>query len=88
MANTITSVAVTDSSVTLASSNALRRGVSITNIGANTIYVAVAATATEALYTAPVVAGSYYEVPFDEDGPISAVCASGLSSTALVTVYL
>lgn len=71
---TQTSVASNVASVTLLALNASRKGATITNDGANNLYVRVGAGAASTVnYTVKLIAGAYYEVPFHYTGAITGI---------------
>lgn len=63
MAATLTSVALSTSSVTVLAANSSRLGATIQNDSGQDVYIAFAATATTTAYTLLLPAGAYYELP-------------------------
>lgn len=73
------------SSVTLLTSNANRKGATITNTDANALYVLLSGgTASSTNYHALVASAGYYEVPFGVTGTITGIWAADGSGVALV----
>lgn len=81
----ITSVASATSSTSILASNASRILATIYNGANKTMYLALASTASTTSYTIQMDANSYFELPADYTGAISAVWANGVSGNALVT---
>ena len=61
--STVTAVPASVSSVTLAASNSLRRGLQIFNDSTAVLYVKHGTTASTASYTVKMIAGAFYEIP-------------------------
>jgi len=74
---TETQVADNAASVTILAANAARLGVSITNDSTVTLYLRMSSSAaTTTVYSVPLVAGAYYEVPYGYTGEITGIWAS------------
>lgn len=74
---TVTQVASSTSSVTLASESKGRLGVTIYNASTQTLYVKFGTTASATSYTAQVAAGGYFETPvWYPNGRIDGIWAS------------
>ena len=61
---TTTSVASNVANVTLLAANANRKGAMITNDGSNNLFLKLGATASSTSFTAKLIAGAYYELPY------------------------
>lgn len=85
---TKTSVNSGASSVTILASNANRKGATITNTDANTLYLDLSGgTASSTSFSVPLAAGGYYGVPFGYTGAITGIWAADGSGAALVTEF-
>lgn len=86
---TMTSVAITTSSVSLLAANAARKGWSVMNDSTKTIYIAMGATATTSAYTVRIASNAYYESLGERVyvGAISVIGATGVTGNAAVTEY-
>lgn len=71
-------------SVTLLASNANRKGATIVNTDANTLYVSIAG-GTATLADIPILTGGYYEVPYGITGAITGIW--GADGTGVSTIY-
>jgi trimeric autotransporter adhesin len=83
--STITSVASSTSSTSILASNTNRILATVYNGANKTMYLALASTASTSSYTIQMDTNSYFELPADYTGAISAVWANGVSGNALVT---
>lgn len=82
---TVTPVASSDTSVTLAASNTARKGLLIFNDSTAAVFVKFGATASAASFTVKLLAGEYYEFPRPiYTGVIAAIWVSA-NGNALVT---
>lgn len=81
---TCTSVASSAASVTLKALNASRLGLTIENDSTQVLYVKFGTTAAATDYTVKMVAGAYYEVPFNYTGRIDGLWSSA-NGAAYVT---
>lgn len=82
---TITSVAGAITNTSVLASNAARVSATVYNATNKTMYLALGASASTSAYTIQIFQGSYWELPVSYTGAISAVWASGVSGSALVT---
>ena len=71
--STPTTVAASTTSVTILTANSNRKGATIWNDSTATLYLEFGATATTSAFTAKLLAGGYYEVPFNYTGVISGI---------------
>lgn len=91
---TLTSVAVTTTSVVAVATNLERRSLSIYNAGTGDVHVAYAATASTSAYSVVLTSGGWLEIPVTYSngrarpyaGPVSAVTASG-TATLKITEF-
>ncbi|MBD2202757.1 hypothetical protein H6G33_17920 [Calothrix sp. FACHB-1219] len=81
--STPTSVNSSASSVTILEANVTRKGATIWNNSTATLYIEFGATASASAFTAKLLAGGYYEVPFNYTGVISGIW-SAANGAALV----
>jgi hypothetical protein len=84
---TVTQVAASVTSVTLAAANISRRALSIWHEGTKNLYVKLGATATTTSFTAKLSAKGYYEVPGNYTGIVDGIwdSAGGPNAFAMVT---
>lgn len=80
----VTSVASSETSVTLKASNAARLGLAIQNDSSSTLYVKLGATASSTDYTVKLFSQSYYEIPFNYTGIVDGIWVTA-DGNALVT---
>lgn len=80
----ITSVTASVTTVTLKALNASRRGLSVYNNSTADLYLKLGATASTTSFTVKVLAGGYYEVPFNYTGVVDGIW-SAANGSALVT---
>lgn len=81
---TLSNVSWSDSSVTILASNSSRKWASIYNDSSSVLYIKFWTTASTTSYTAYLVAGAYYEVPFNYTGIITWIWVSA-TGTARIT---
>lgn len=82
---TITSVASSPTSVSLAAANAARRGLVITNDSTKILYIAFAATATVSAWTYKLGAGATVELPLNGYTGIVTGIWSAVNGSARIT---
>lgn len=82
---TLSNVSDTASSTTLLASNVNRLGAIIYNDSTVALYLKLGATASLTSFTIKMVAGSFYEVPFNYTGIIDGIWASNASGAARIT---
>jgi hypothetical protein len=75
------------SNVTLLSSNSARLGATIFNDSTQILYVKLGTTASTTSYTAQLVPGAYYEVPYGYTGNIDGIWAADASGAARITEF-
>lgn len=77
------------SSTTILAANPDRKGATITNTDANTLYLDLSGgTASATSFTVMVGSGEYYEVPYGYTGLITGIWAGDGSGAALVTEFV
>ncbi|MEH2124173.1 hypothetical protein [Nostoc sp.] len=81
--STPTTVGSSTDSDTILAANSNRKGATIWNNSTATLYLEFGATATTSAFTAKLLAGGYYEVPFHYTGVISGIW-SAANGNALV----
>lgn len=77
---TITSPALSTSSFTVLAANTARLGATVFNDSVNTLYLALASTASTTSFTVQIPAGGYYELPSDACGYTGII--TGISTVA------
>lgn len=81
---TLSNVSASASSVTLLNANPSRAGSSVMNDSSNILYIKLGATASTSSYTVKVLAGGYYETPFNYLGRIDGIW-DGTNGAARIT---
>lgn len=80
-----TAVASSATNVVLLKANSARRGATVFNDSTQTLYLLNGnASASTTNYTVQMVAGSYYEVPFNYAGPVNGIWASANGNARIV----
>ena len=82
----VSSVASSATSVTLLASNAARKGATIYNESTAILYLKLGATASLTSYSAQLVAGAYYELPFAYTGIIDGIWASANGNARITEI--
>ena len=82
---TDTVIAVSITNVTLLTSNTSRLGASIFNNSQTNLFVKLGSVATTDSYTAKLIPGAYYEVPYNYTGRIDGIWDSSSAGDAQVT---
>lgn len=80
---TQSSVPGSASNVSLLAANAARLGATIFNDSSALLYVKLGVTASTSSYTVQMVAGSYYELPYDYTGAVDGIWASATGNARI-----
>lgn len=84
--SSITAVNVLSSSTSLYTTTAGVKGVTVYNNSGESVYLTLGATASLTLFTVRLIAGAYYETPFNYNGPLSAIAATGPAEVFVTTI--
>ena len=84
----VTSTASSASSVTLLSERRGRVGFSVYNDSTQVLYVKYGATASTSSYTVQVIAGGFFEDPFQYSGRVDGIWASANGNARVTEVFV
>lgn len=80
---TLSAVASSITSTVILAANADRNGATFTNASTATLYLALAASASNSAYTVKLLTDDYYELPFNYTGVISGIWSSANGNVAV-----